>query len=193
MCEYITNNDESSSEYANDPFIDYDSNLNQIGVKQFTWEQCINMFKSDIFLKTHSIEENKQMIEYFYRKYSKIDTDNGMNIDIQQIPFLMDQNNHLQPIKGIYFPTDTIDDKETNDCEYLFANKTIFVWLNEKSQKEIKQWLKGLGVDERADLTYLRRTIIPNVASYITRENTIKTIRMLFILFQKNAITKKEL
>ncbi|CAF0964760.1 unnamed protein product [Rotaria sordida] len=194
MREYIINNEESSSsEYANDPFIDYDSNLNQIGVKKFTWEQCINMFKSDIFLKTHSIEENKRMIEYFYRKYSKIDTDNGMNIDIQQIPFLMDQNNHLQPIKGIYFPADTIGDKETNDYEYLFVNKTIFVWLNEKSQKEIKQWLKGLGVDERTDLTYLRKTIIPNVASYITRENAIKTIRMLFILFQKNAITKKEL
>ncbi|CAF3801243.1 unnamed protein product, partial [Rotaria sp. Silwood1] len=192
MREYIIKNEETSSQYANDPFIDYDLNLNQIGVEKFTWDQCINMFKSDIFLKTHSIEENKRMIEYFYTKYSKIDTNDGMDIDIQQIPFLMDQNYRLQLIKDIYFPANTMGDNGTNDSEYIFVNKTIFAWLNEKAQKGIKQWLKGLGVDERTDLTYLHKTIIPNVASYITRENAIKTIKMLFILFQKNAITKKE-
>ncbi|CAF4931820.1 unnamed protein product [Rotaria sp. Silwood1] len=187
MREYIIKNEETSSQYANDPFIDYDLNLNQIGVEKFTWDQCINMFKSDIFLKTHSIEENKRMIEYFYTKYSKIDTNDGMDIDIQQIPFLMDQNYRLQLIKDIYFPANTMGDNGTNDSEYIFVNKTIFAWLNEKAQKGIKQWLKGLGVDERTDLTYLHKTIIPNVACYITRENAIKTIKMLFMLFQKNA------
>ncbi|CAF2895288.1 unnamed protein product [Rotaria sp. Silwood2] len=193
MRQYIINHAKNPSQYADEPFIDYDSNLNQIGVEKFTWDQCIDMFRSDIFLKTHSIEENKRMIEYFYKKYSKIDTDDGMDIGIQQIPFLMDQNNRLQRIKDIYFPADTIGDNGTIDSEYLFVNKTVFAWLNEKTQKEIKKWLKDMGVDERTDLTYLRKTIIPNVASYITLENAVRTIKMLFMLFQKNAITKKEL
>ncbi|CAF4011420.1 unnamed protein product [Rotaria sp. Silwood2] len=193
MHQYIINHAKNPSHYADEPFIDYDSNLNQIGVEKFTWDQCIDMFRSDIFLKTHSIEENKRMIEYFYKKYSKIDTDDGIDIGIQQIPFLMDQNNRLQRIKDIYFPADTIVDNGTIDSEYLFVNKTIFAWLNEKIQKEIKKWLKDMGVDERTDLTYLRKTIIPNVAFYITLENAVRTIKMLFMLFQKNAITKKEL
>ncbi|CAF2995219.1 unnamed protein product [Rotaria socialis] len=193
MREYINNNEKNPCQYGDDPFIDYDINLNQIGVKTFTWDHCIDMFKSDIFIKTHSTEENKRMIEYFFAKYLKIDTDNGMNIDIQRIPFLMDQNNHLQLIKNIYFPTDTIGDNGTIDFEYLFVNKKIVTWLSEKAQHSIKKWLTDKGVDERTDLTYLRKTIIPNAASYITQENAIKTIKMLFMLFQKNVITKKEL
>ncbi|CAM4802546.1 unnamed protein product [Rotaria magnacalcarata] len=193
MREYINNSEKNLRQYDDDPFIDYDLNLNQIGVKTFTWDQCIDMFKSDIFIKTHSIEENKRMIEYFFAKYSKIDADNGMDIDIQRIPFLMDQKNRLQLIKNIYFPADTIGDNGTIDSEYLFVNKKIVTWLSEKAQHSIKKWLKDKGVDERTDLTYLRKTIIPNVASYITQENAIQTIKMLFMLFQKNVITKKEL
>ncbi len=41
------------------PFIDYDWNLWQIGVRNFTWKECILMFKSDQFLKTYSVEANK--------------------------------------------------------------------------------------------------------------------------------------
>jgi hypothetical protein len=168
-------------------------NLNQIGVKEFTWHECINMFKSDIFLQNHSIEENKRMIEYFYRKYSKPNTANDININIEQIPFLMDQNNHLQLIKDIYFPGETIGDSGTIDSDDLFVNNIIFNWLNENTQKEIKQWLQKLGVIERTDLTYLHKTIIPNASNYVTSKNAIPTIKILFTLFQKNSITKKDL
>jgi hypothetical protein len=178
---------------AEHPFIDYDSNLSRVGVRQFTWYNCIEMFKSDIFLKTHSIEQNKRMIEYFYTKCSKLGTASELGIHIEQIPFLMDQNNRLLLTKDIYFPAETIGDSGTTDSNDSFVNKLIFNWLNESTQKEIKQWLQKLGVTERTDLTYLNKTIIPNAATYITSENAIKTIKMLFTLFQKNTISKKEL
>ena len=57
MRQYIIHNEKNPSQFADHPFIDYDSNLEQIGVKEFTWNQCIDMFKSDIFAKNHSIEE----------------------------------------------------------------------------------------------------------------------------------------
>jgi hypothetical protein len=160
---------------------------------EFTWYQCIDMFKSDIFLKNHSTEENKRMIAYFYSKYSQNDTENNIDITIDEIPFLMDQNNRLQSINDIYFPAETIGDSGTIDSDDLFVHKTIFNWLNEKTQKGIKQWLKDIGVEERTDLAFLRKTITPNASTYITLENAIKTIKMLFMLFQKNTITKKEL
>jgi hypothetical protein len=101
----------------------------------------------------------------------------------------MDQNNRLQSIKDIYFPGETIGDFETN---VLFVNKKIFKWLNENKQKEVKEWLEKLGVKEPTDLIYLKETIIPNAATYITRDNAIKTIRMLFQIFQNTIFTKKE-
>jgi hypothetical protein len=151
------------------------------------------MFKSDQFLKTYSIEENKQMINYFYSKCPNLEKANEMKIPIEQIPFLMDQHAHLQSIENIYFPAETVGDSGTSDSDDLYVNKIIFDWLNKYPQARIKTWLKDLGVDERTDLTYLRKTIIPNALTYITQENAIKTIRMLFILFQKNHIDKKEL
>ncbi|CAF4960034.1 unnamed protein product [Rotaria sp. Silwood1] len=193
MREYIHNNNRYYSQYADYPFIDYDQNLLRVGVRQFTWDECIVMFKSDIFLRTHSPDKNKLMIEYFYSNFSKIGTANDININIEQIPFLMDQNNHLQLIKDIYFPAETIGDSGTSDSDNLFINKIIFDWLNEKTQKSIKQWLQTLGVIQRTDLTFLNKTVIPNASTYITSENALKTIKMLFMLFQKHDIEKKEL
>jgi hypothetical protein len=190
MHQYIINND---SQFAANPFIDYDSNLEKIGVREFTWGQCIEMFQSDIFLQTHLPEQNKRMIEYFYSKCPTGGAVPGAEIDIDQIPFLLDQNNRLQLISKIYFPAETIGDSGTSDSDDLFVNKIIFDWLNEKAQKGIKQWLQKLGVEERTDLTFLRKTIIPNASTYSTKENTMKTIKMLFVLFQKGNIEKKEL
>ncbi len=39
MRQYITNKD---SKFAAYPFIDYDSNLDKIGVQEFTWSQFFN-------------------------------------------------------------------------------------------------------------------------------------------------------
>jgi hypothetical protein len=193
MRQYIIDYHKNKSfQCATHPFIDYDSNLQRVGVRQFTWHDCIEMFKSDVFLKTHSIEQNTRMIEYFYTKYSKLGTASELGTPIERIPFIMDQNNRLQSIKNIYFPAETIGNNGTIDSDYLFVNQTIFKWLNEKKQKEIKQWLKDIGVEERTDLAYLRKTIIPNAATYIIPENAIETIQILYMLFEQNNIRKKE-
>ncbi len=185
----IEYHNESHFQCAKYPFISYDTNLDRVGVRQFTWQNCIGMFKSDIFRETHSIEQNKKMIEYFHSKCPHLEKADEIEIPLKEIPFLMDQNNRLQSIKDIYFPGETIGDFETN---VLFVNKKIFKWLNENKQKEIKEWLEKLGVKEPTDLIYLKETIIPNAATYITRDNSIKTIRMLFKIFQNTIFTKKE-
>jgi hypothetical protein len=74
------------------------------------------------------------MIEYFYSKCSI----GGAELDLEQIPFLLDQNNRLQLISKIYFPAETIGDSGTSDSNDLFVNKIIFNWLNEKAQRGIK-------------------------------------------------------
>ncbi len=57
MRQYRIHNEKNPSQFADHPFIDYNSHLEQIDVKEFTWNQLINMFKSDVFPKNHSIEE----------------------------------------------------------------------------------------------------------------------------------------
>jgi hypothetical protein len=191
MQEYVVKYYRYSSFRCTDhePFIDYDPNLLPIGVRHFTWHNYVEMLKSES-CRTHSIAKNKLMIEYFYSKFSKIESADEIGITIDQIPFLIDQNNRLQSIQNIYFSDGTVSHGETDDS---FVNKKIFKWLNENKQKEIKQWLQDVGVKERTDLTWLNKTIIPNATTYITSENAIKTIKLLFMLFQKSSIGKKEL
>ena len=178
---------------ADQPFIDYDSNLMRIGVRQFTWHNLIDMLQTDLFLKSHTVEQNKLMIEYFYIKYTKNLAAVGMDIAIEQIPFLMDQNNRLQFIEEIYFPGDTVGESGTTDSDASFLHIKLVDWLNEYQQRQIKQWLQQLGVVERTDLSFLLKTIIPNATTYITPENAIKIVKKLFILFERNFIGKEEL
>ena len=178
----------SSFQCAEHPFFDYDSNLQRVGVREFTWRDCIGMFKSNIFLKTLSIEQNKQMIEFFYKKCSKFDTE----IHIDRMPFILDQNNHLQMSKDIFFPMEIVGIRRTIDSKDLYIHTSIFTWLDEIAPREIKDWLERIGVTERTDLTYLQKTILPNATNYVTLGNAIKTIKMLFTLFQKNSISKTE-
>jgi hypothetical protein len=67
-----------------------DWNSWQIGVRNFTWKECILMFKSDQFLKTYSVEAN------FYSKCPNLEKANEMKIPIEQIPFLPDQHNRIK-------------------------------------------------------------------------------------------------
>lgn len=186
MREFIENI--YSHEFHDDPFIDYDQNLEAIGVRKLTWKECIQMFQSDLFNRLHSIDDNKQMIKYFCEHFRSTD-----EIDIQQIPFLFDQKHRLQIIQNIYFPQETFDENTTELADESFVHPEICSWLNNKAQKTIKLWLQQSGVLERTDLTYLFKTIIPNAAHFTTKENAIPTIRVLFKLFQANTITKTDL
>ncbi len=47
------------------------------------------MFKSDQYLKTYSVEANKQMIAYLYSKCPNLEKANEMKTPIEQIPFLL--------------------------------------------------------------------------------------------------------
>ena len=187
---YFSNN---SLSFADHPFIDYDSNLFRIGVRQFTWHNLIEMLQTNLFLRSHTVEQNKRMIEYFFVKHTKTPTDVAVDISIEKIPFLLDQNNRLQLIKDIYFPGDTIGDSGTVDSDASFVHKSVLDWLNVYQQQRIKHWLRQLGVVERTDLSFLLKTIIPNASSYITHENAIKTAKKLLLLFEKQLIGKAEL
>ena len=190
VIDYYKNNYFRCAEY---PFIDYDPNLQRVGVKQFTWHNSIDFFKSEIFLKTHTVEQNLRMIEYFYKKCSKSTISVESGFHIEQIPFLLDQNNHLQLCKDIYFPTETVFSRHTIDFNDFYVHQIVFIWLDETAPKGIKQWLEKLGVTSRTDLTYLYKTILPNAATYITLKNAIKTIKMLFMLFEKEYDRKKRI
>ncbi|UJR19795.1 hypothetical protein I4U23_022928 [Adineta vaga] len=192
MRQYImTKLTNSSSEYADQPFIDCDPNLLRIGVRQFTWHDCVDMFKSEIFLKTHSVEDNISMIEYFYTQFSRIEMGCDLHVSIEQIPFIMDQNNCLQASKDIYFSMEIVKNNSRGNSKDVYVHPYVFNWLNQFAPKGIYGWLQSLGVIERTDLTYLHKTILPNVTTYITLENAIETIEILFMLFEKNSIAEQ--
>lgn len=157
----------------NQSLIDYDSNLKEIGVKEFTWSNCIDMFQSDIFLQTHGIEHNKRMIEYFHSQ--------STNIDIQQIPFLLDQNHRLQTIKNTRFPTEE---------SHSSLHSSISEWLGKSGQKPIKEWLEKSGLKQQTFLTYFQEVICRNPSSSITSMDAIETIEKIFKLFQTQDIKK---
>ena len=58
---------------------------------------------------------------------------------------------------------------------------------------EIRLWLETLGMIEKTDITYILQTLIPNIENYVTSENTIQTIKDIFILNKKYSKEVKEL
>lgn len=178
----------------NNPFLPYTGfgkKLKDIGVACFEWDDVSKLMKSDIFLNSHSCSQNIQLIHYFKQlseaEKPKYITDSV----IKKWSFILDHKNALHHPTNIYFPTP--DDKNWNDqsSEISFLHDDVQNWLLQKPK--IRTWLEGLGVIEKTDLAYLRKTIIEKASIYSTHENTLQTILTIFNLYVKRAIGEEEL
>jgi len=173
------------------PFTNYGKIFKEIGVAYFEWDDVSKLLESDIFLKSHSTSRNIQIIQYFKQLSEAEKPKNITDLVIKQWSFILDHKEALNRPNNIYFPTP--DDKKWNDPSSIisFLHGDIQDWLLKNPETRI--WLENLGVIEKTDLSYLRKTIIENASTYSTHENSIETILNIFSLYVKREIGKEEL
>ncbi len=177
------NNDGSSSSKVFIKYSKFWSRLKGLGVTGFEWNDFTKFLQSRSFLDVHSIENNIELIKhlkYLSEKESVAYVSTGM---LSELPFIWDHKDILNIPSQVYFPTADDVNWNASDSELSFLHKELQDWLS--SDSGMRAWIEDLGVIEKTDISFIRKTIIPNVESYITQENAIQTILNLFNLYKK--------
>ena len=175
------------TDLSTNPFIprnDYEKKLKAIGVANFDWKDFSKLLSSSYFLEAHNLSKNKGLILYIKNLH-----DNGyvatITADVlKSWSFIFNQKGILMSPKDVFFPAP--GEQYGEETELSFIHPDLNDWT--ESIPDIKLWLESLGVDEKSDLTYLKKVIIPHVSTYSTPENTIATIRNIFNQFRKGDV-----
>ncbi|WP_062054104.1 sacsin N-terminal ATP-binding-like domain-containing protein [Aquimarina longa] len=191
--EYVIQKENRKSINANPflPFKVYEKKFKEIGVASFEWNEVSKLLESDVFSKSHTTLANIQLIQFFKQLSENEEPKNISDSVIKNWSFILDHKGKLHRPSNIYFPTP--DDNNWNDpnSEISFLHNETQDFLLQNTETRI--WLEKLGVIEKTDLSYLRKTIIENASTYSTLENSIETILNIFGLYVKGDIGKEEL
>ncbi|MHC5201370.1 sacsin N-terminal ATP-binding-like domain-containing protein [Myroides sp. LJL119] len=173
------------------PYTGYVQILKNSGVSVFDWEDVPKLLESSAFQKRHSSNDNIQLIQFFKQQ---CEIENPKNINENRIKgwsFILDHKRNILSPSNIYFPTPDDENWDDPDSEISFLHADVQKFLLQNP--ETRNWLEKIGVTEKTDLSYLRKTIIANASVYSTLENTLGTIATIFSLYTKNEIGKDEL
>ncbi len=189
--KFISHKIGSNNIITEKPFVmntGFNSFLEKIGVTTFNWSDVPAFFAFEDFLSKHTVDKNIELIQYF-KNESEIKDSAIDEKKLKSWAFIYDHKNKLNYPNNVYFPTP--DDTTWNNPEssISFLHQEIQTWLLEK--QKVKEWLEKLGIVEKTDITFLEKTIIPNSKSYITAENAIETIQVIYSLYKKEKIEDK--
>ncbi|CAF3404523.1 unnamed protein product [Rotaria sp. Silwood1] len=173
---------------AANPFVNNNHRLRNLGIKQFTRENCFDMLQSAYFLTRFTPERDIDFISYMFTHRDSTQIQKRL----YDVPFLMDQFGHLRKVMEIYLPSRFSNaDWHMPDNNDAYIHPMIMNWLLHQSQ--IKEWLRKLGIHEKTDITFVDDYIIPQTDRYITPTNAIITITRLFVLFQNGLLSTHHL
>lgn len=184
--KYIAEKKERSS-FSAKPFvanIGYISKLRRIGVACFDWTDVPLVLSRADLMDGHSTASNLELIDYLKEVSGKDSVEKVTDNVVKGWPFLMNHKNELKSPKDVFFPT--ADEEYDQESELSFVHEDLQDWLGQ--HQDLKIWLEGLGVLEKSDLTFLMKTILPNIETYITKENAIATLQNIYNLYSKDEI-----
>ncbi|WP_346986214.1 RNA-binding domain-containing protein [Chryseobacterium sp. POE27] len=191
--EFVIDKNNSQTIHTNPflPYTEYVKILKNSGVIIFDWEDVPKLLASKTFLKSHSTINNIQLIQFFKQQCEIENPKNIIESRIKNWPFILDHKENILPPSNIYFPTPDDENWDDTDSEISFLHADVQKFLLQNP--ETRNWLEKIGVIEKTDLSYLRKTIIANASVYSNLENTLGTISTIFSLYSKNEIGKDEL
>jgi len=186
IINYITQNQRDLI-LAENPFPKDLSNtkLRGFGVRSFEWRDFPNMvLMTPIFKQSLTLENNKLLINYLkYQSLSGADSQISDTI-LKGWDFIRDHKGNLKAPRDLYFSE--IGLTPDIDSEYSFVHPELEEWII--ANTEVKLWLESLNIQEKSDVTFLTKTIIPNAETFSTNENAIQTIHNISGLLAKGEI-----
>lgn len=173
------------------PHRKYTTKLKKLGVNSFKWINLPQLLASPLFNSLHDVEKNKKLIVAM-EEFSQMEKPSEIHNDsLKKWAFLFDHKMKLKSPEEIFFPQLDGSTWDSPDSELSFLHPEILKWLDGKIK--LKLWLGELGVVEKSDLTFFHKTILPNVATFITDVNALETVSSIFMLFKRNEINSETL
>lgn len=158
----------------------------RLGATGFKWNSLQKLLLLKSFLNTHSIKNNIELIKHLKYLSENESVKDITNEKLRKLPFIFDHKNILNVPSQVYFPTADAINRNNPDSELAFLHKELQNWLS--LEPDMRAWIEQLGVVEKTDISFISKTIIPNVENYITTKNAIQTIWDLFNLYTKGEL-----
>lgn len=165
----------------------FGNTIKSLGADSFEWKDLPRLLKTSSFARNHSVDKNIALIKHL-KSLSEKDSVKGVTNEVlRKWPFVIDHKNKLNIPSEIYFPTADDNSWDDPEGELAFLHRETQEWLS--LNPDIRAWIEQLGVVEKTDITFITKTIIPNSDSYISKDNSIQTIRDLFNLYIKDELS----
>ena len=154
-----------------------------LGVSSFEWKDFKSFLDSEYFKKTHSIQNNIELIKFLKTCCKSEKVKDVTEEYVCNLPFIWDHKNNINYPQQVCFPAADDENWDNIENELSFVHKDILAWL--LHNLEVKNWLESLGVKEKTDITYIIQNILPHASSYINKNNAISEMQKLFSLYRK--------
>jgi hypothetical protein len=154
------------------------SDLIKLGVKTFDVKDLVDFFASHELYSSFKVKDNFKLINYFYKKATKKKSADYWKDYIPKITFIANENEELcAPIASIYLPIDGFEIELSQRIN--FVHNEVLEKINEN--KEIKEWLREIGVVEPTPKNIIENSISRNLDKLTnTKEKSIEIVQYLF-------------
>ena len=157
--------------------------LKNLGISSFEWKDFNTFLMSNYFLNEHSVQRNIELLKHLKSLSENERVKEVTSEFISKLHFIISHKGNMCFPEQICFPNEDDENWDNPNSDLLFIHKDILSWVLTKW--EVKNWLQGLGIKERTDITYITQNILPNIDTYINKDNAISEIQKLFLLYKK--------
>lgn len=168
------------------PFIkktEFEDIFFQLGLMKFSWAEFSSFLIYKDFLDGHNIEDNIELIR-FLKEVKK--PENIKNKTLKNWAFIFDHHNLLKTPSELFIPIIGDDNwKDVQDISYLHGDIQDYILEN----NDYKTWLEKLGIQEKTDVTYLEKHLLPKIDGYATEENTFIEMKKFFDMFSEGKLS----
>ncbi len=165
----------------------FNKKLKDLGAKTFNWNELSEFLSSVEYRNAYSIANNINLIKYLKELSESGTVDRINDYNLAVLPFIYTHKGTLLNPNRVCFPDSSDQNWNNHENELNFIHPELYKWL--MGDSETRQWLEKIGVVEKTDITYITQTLIPQIDTYITKENAIEVVTDLFNLYLKDEIT----
>ncbi|MFH5181605.1 sacsin N-terminal ATP-binding-like domain-containing protein [Paenibacillus sp. TAB 01] len=183
----VTNHYNNNYEVAACKII-YPNRLSALGAKKIEIKDLCEIFKTAAFIElcNSNLEFNIKLVQFLYNKDSHKQKFDWAKT-LKTAAFLLSDSNNLKSPENVYFPIFEGEKEINNIIGLICINERLYESV--KSNKQLLDWLKMLGVREPSDIEIIRKSIIEMIkTNSINTNNAIQIGKFVFKVYQQGRL-----
>lgn len=155
--------------------------LKEYGVKSIEQRNLIDLLSaSNVFLEELSVSECTDLC--IWMNHATFLQDQQSIKFLSESSFLLDENESLSAPASLFFPSKYREENELAQSAKVLSEEL----LNELTNRELKEWLTKLGVQEMSNLSVVKNVLCKD--GYINEDNAVEVLRFIFDCEQKEHV-----